>query len=86
LLASGEPNDGALSINADARVLGATLRGGEQLSYAAEPTRYLYLVPSGPVKVNGIAAAKGDGIAITGEESVTIEATDDAELVLVDAR
>src|SRR5207342_1405471 len=33
LLASGEPNDGALSINADARVLGATLRGGEQLSY-----------------------------------------------------
>jgi redox-sensitive bicupin YhaK (pirin superfamily) len=86
LLASGDPDDGALSINADARILGATLRGGEQLNYAADPTRHLYLVPSGQVKVNGIAAAKGDGIAITGEESVTIEAADDAELVLVDAR
>jgi redox-sensitive bicupin YhaK (pirin superfamily) len=86
LLASGDASDGALSINADARVLGATLRGGEQLTYAADPTRHLYLVPSGPVKVNGVAAAKGDGIAITGEDSLTIEAADDAELVLVDAR
>ena len=56
------------------------------LTYAADPERHLYLVASGPVRVNGVAASKGDGIAITGEEALTIEASDDAELVLVDAR
>ena len=86
LLASGDPTDGALSIHADARVLGATLRGGGQLSYAADPARHLYLVASGPIRVNGVDAAKGDGIAITEETSLSIEAEGDAELVLVDAR
>jgi hypothetical protein len=38
------------------------------------------------VRVNGKSAGKGDGIAITGEGSLTIEAVGDAELVLVDAR
>ena len=43
------------------------------------------MVASGPVRVNGVAAAARDGIAITGESSLTIEAEDGAELVLVDA-
>jgi hypothetical protein len=36
--------------------------------------------------VNGIEAGPRDGVAITGEDRVSIEAQDDAELVLVDAR
>jgi hypothetical protein len=36
--------------------------------------------------VNGIEAGPRDGVAITGEEKVTITAEDDSELVLVDAR
>ena len=36
--------------------------------------------------VNGTEAAARDGIAINGEPTVTIEAQEDAELVLVDAR
>ena len=86
ILASGDARDEALTIHADARILGATLHGGESLSYVADPARHLYLVASGDVRVNGIAAAKGDGIAVTGEESLEIEAASDAELVLVDAR
>jgi redox-sensitive bicupin YhaK (pirin superfamily) len=86
LLASGDPTDGVLSIHADARVLGATLRGGGQLSYVADPARHLYLVASRPVRVNGVDAAKGDGIAITGETSLSIEAEGETELVLVNAR
>jgi redox-sensitive bicupin YhaK (pirin superfamily) len=86
LLASGDPADGALSINADARVLGTTLAAGAALDYAADPARHLYLVASAPVQVNGINAGARDGIAITGEDRVTIVAGDgDAELVLVDA-
>ena len=86
LLASGDPDDGALTIHADARVLGATLSGGKSLSYDADPARHLYLVPSAKVRINGVEANARDGVAITGEERITIEAEADAELVLVDAR
>jgi redox-sensitive bicupin YhaK (pirin superfamily) len=86
LLASGDSADGALTINADARILGATLKAGESLCYDTNAERHLYLVPSGSVRVNGEAASARDGVAITGEPLVTIEADEDAELVLVDAR
>ena len=86
LLASGGPEENALTINADARVLGATVKAGESIEFDASPERHLYLVPSGRVRVNGVAARPRDGIAITGEEQLRIEAEDDAELVLVDAR
>jgi hypothetical protein len=86
LLASGDPDNGALAINADARVLGATVKAGESIEFEASPERHLYLVPSGRVRVNGVAARPRDGIAIAGEEHLRIEAEDDAELVLVDAR
>ncbi|NUT01670.1 MAG: hypothetical protein HOP96_11920, partial [Sphingomonas sp.] len=49
-------------------------------------SRHLYLVPSGRVEVNGAAASARDGIAITGEQKISITAEDDSELVLVDAR
>lgn len=86
LLASGDPGDGALTIHADARVLGTTLAAGENLTYEPDPARHLYLVPSAKVRINGREANASDGVAITGEDRITIEAEADAELVLVDAR
>ncbi len=86
LLASGDPRDDALTINADARVLGATVTAGGSIGIDAEPSRHLYLVPSARVRVNGIEAGPRDGVAITGEDRIEIEAEEDAELVLVDAR
>jgi redox-sensitive bicupin YhaK (pirin superfamily) len=86
LLASGDAADGALAINADARILGATVKAGEAIELDASPDRHLYLVPSGRVKVNGLTAQPRDGVAVTGEDKVRIEAEEDAELVLVDAR
>ena len=86
LLASGDADDGALTIHADARVLGATVRAGESIQVDADPERHLYLVPSGRITVNGTAAGPRDGGAITGEDKLRIVAVDDAELVLVDAR
>ena len=74
-----------MTINADARLLGATVKAGESIEIDASPERHLYLVPSGRVKVNGIAAESRDGVAITGENRLTIHAEEDAELVLVDA-
>ena len=86
LLASGDADDGTLTIHADARILGATLKAGSEIAIDADPERHLYLVPSGRVRVNGVEAGPRDGVAITGESRVTIEAEDEAELVLVDAR
>jgi hypothetical protein len=86
LLASGNKDDGALTIHADARILRATVKAGNSIVYDADPARHLYLVPSGKVRVNGQEANPRDGVAITGESKVTIEAEQDSELVLVDAR
>jgi quercetin 2,3-dioxygenase len=86
LLASGTGDDGVLHINSDARILGATLKAGETLEYAADPARHLYLVPSAKIDVNGTKAEKRDGVAITAVDKVTVTAEEDAELVLVDAR
>jgi redox-sensitive bicupin YhaK (pirin superfamily) len=86
LLASGDPGDGALTINADAKVLGATIKEGSRIAYDTDPARHLYLVSSGKVRVNGQEANPRDGVAITGESRVEIEAEEEAELVLVDAR
>lgn len=87
-LASGDPPDGALTIHADARLLGATLRSGGTIDLDVDPARHQYLVASAPVTVNGVSAAARDGIAITGETRLSIAAgaESDAELVLVDAR
>ena len=88
ILASGDAErDGALPIRCDARVLAATLAAGESVTYPADPARHQYLVaPSGRIRVNGLEANPRDGVAITGETSITVEAFDDAEVVMVDSR
>ena len=87
-LASGNPEDGALNIHADARVLGANLPVGATVELALDPARHQYLVASGPVTVNGVEAGPRDGIAITGEDRIAVvsEGDEAVELVLVDAR
>lgn len=86
-LASGQGEPDALTIRADARVLGATLEKGESLSLSLDPARHIYLVPAtGAITVNGIDAAARDGVAITGESRIDIIATETTEIVLVDAR
>ena len=87
-LASGDPGDGTLTIHAGARLLGANLPAGQTIHVDLDPARHQYLVASAPVTVNGVFAEARDGIAVTGESRLTIEAGADldAELVLVDAR
>ena len=87
-LASGVANDDdALPIRTDASVLGATVKAGESVTYTPrDPSRHLYLVPAtGKVQIEDIEASARDGVAITQQDSVTITALEDSELVLVDA-
>ncbi|WP_447723900.1 pirin family protein [Sphingomonas koreensis] len=86
-LASGfEEDDDALPIRADARVLGATIRAGESLTHSVGEGRYAYLVPAvGKIEIDGQPFDARDGAALTGGQTVTIKAIEDAEIVLVDA-
>jgi len=85
-LASGLPQDaGALRIESDARVLGATLATGQRIEYPLSSARYGYLVPArGRLLVNSRPVGERDGIAITGEMGITILAIEPAEILLVD--
>lgn len=88
VLASGDPEgDKSLPIRSDAKILAATVPAGETVVYEAAPWRHQYLVATGgKIRVNGQEANSRDGIAITGEEAITVEALEDVELVMVDAR
>jgi redox-sensitive bicupin YhaK (pirin superfamily) len=85
VLASWFAVDGdALRIRADARVLGATLLAGSELTYTIGNFRHAYLAPAqGVVTVNNQRLKVGDGIAASDETAVTIAAQTDAEIVLV---
>ena len=86
-LASGfEGDEDALPIRADARVLGATIKAGESLTHNVGEGRYAYLVPAvGKIEIDGQVFDARDGAALTGGQTVTITAIEDAEIVLVDA-
>ncbi|MBL4717546.1 MAG: pirin family protein [Erythrobacter sp.] len=88
VLASGDAEaDDALPIRTDAKVAAATLAKGQSAVWNTSGQRHQYLVaPKGRVTVNGHEAQPRDGIAVTGESEIVVEALDDAEIVLVDAR
>ncbi len=88
VLASGDAEaDDALPIRTDAKVAAATLAKGQSAVWTTSGERHQYLVaPKGRVTVNGREAQPRDGIAVTGESEIVVEALDDAEVVLVDAR
>ena len=85
ILASGHAEDGDVPhIYQDARVLGATLDKGDRVTHRLDGRR-AYLVPAkGAVTVNGVAVTERSGLAADGEASLVIEASEDAEIVLVE--
>jgi redox-sensitive bicupin YhaK (pirin superfamily) len=88
VLASGRDGDkekGALWINQDAALLGATLPAGTAVSHVIESGRRAYLVSAqGTLRVNGTEVGERDGVAISGESAITIEAIGDAEVLIAD--
>lgn len=91
ILAGGRDGDaeaGALPLHANAAVLAARLAPGESTTYTLGEGRAAYLVAAtGSITVNGHAAAARDGVAISDERVIVIEAgPEEAELVLVDVR
>jgi hypothetical protein len=85
LVASRDGRDGSVLIHQDADLYAGLLAAGEAVAHTTERIRKAWVqVASGAVTVNGENLAAGDGAAIAYEESVTIRATADSELLLFD--
>ena len=85
VLASGTGEQDSLTINQDAKVLGATLKAGERLDYEVTEGRHGYLVlAAGKAELNGKVLNARDGAAITGAERLELKGVEDAEIVFVD--
>jgi quercetin 2,3-dioxygenase len=84
-VASGGQNNGALSINQDVTFYVSKLRGGDQISHQLGDTRkaFLYVI-EGELSVNGQALESGDQARITESEALTLEATAESEIILID--
>lgn len=85
-LASGLAEDrDALPIRANARLVAATLKAGQDAEYLIAPGRKVYLVPaSGRIQVNGVTASAGDGVAIRDESRLQVTAEQESEIILID--
>ncbi|MBA4274147.1 MAG: hypothetical protein C0436_00695 [Alphaproteobacteria bacterium] len=73
----------ALMIHQDAAVWGGRLHTGQLLTHPLAGSAYL-LVSEGAVRIGEVVVGKGDAVISRGETTLSIEAVNDAELVLID--
>lgn len=86
VLASGYGDDGALVINADARLLAATLSTGQEITLILKKETVAYLVPAkGNILINDVVVNARDGVGLEGGETYAIQATQDCELVVIES-
>jgi redox-sensitive bicupin YhaK (pirin superfamily) len=85
LIASPDGHDGSVTIHQDARLYAGLLDGLEQAVYPLPAGRKVYLhLAQGELNVNGVALKAGDGLRITDEELITLNAGRQAEVLLFD--
>ncbi len=84
-VASRDGREGSMTIHQDATLSLATLQTGEALSRPFDAHRHGWLqVLRGRVSVGGFELVAGDGLALSDERELTINALDRAELLLFD--
>lgn len=84
VVSSGEV-PGTLAIDQDATLFISTLPAGQTVTHLSRPGRraYLYLVAGG-LDLNGTPLQAGDQARLVDEPRLQLEATEDAELILLD--
>jgi quercetin 2,3-dioxygenase len=76
LVASPDGADGSLTIHQDARLYLASLLPGQEVAHGIQPGRAAWLqVLRGNVKLLGNDLSAGDGVAITDENTVAVQAS-----------
>lgn len=85
LIASPDGSDGSVTIHQDARLYASLLDDNASITHALHPGRsaYLHLI-RGQLTVNGQRLGTGDALKITGEQMITADQAEAAELLLFD--
>ncbi len=85
LVASPDGADGSMTIHQDARLYLASLLPGQAVSHEIKSGRAAWLqVLQGTVKLLGNDLSAGDGVAITDENTVVVQATIPSAVLLFD--
>ena len=83
LIGSRDGRDGSLTIHQDVDLYASVLSPGKSVSLSGVTGRRVFVqVVEGGLEVNGQELAAGDGLQMENESSVTLTATDEAELLL----
>src|SRR6267378_111389 len=85
LVASPDGADGSLTIHQDARLYLASLLPGQAVAHPIEPGRAAWLqVLRGNVNLLGNDLSVGDGVAVTDENAISVQAAVPSEVLLFD--
>jgi quercetin 2,3-dioxygenase len=85
LVASPDGRDGSLTINQDAAVYLSTLDANQRLSHELAAGRHAWLqILRGAVALNGDTLTAGDGVAVSEERGLSIQAAQPSEVMLFD--
>lgn len=85
LVAAKNGLEGAIFLHQDAKLYAGTLPQGESFSYTLQPQRHAWVqVARGEISANGNNLNAGDGIAISDETNLVLEANTEAEVLLFD--
>ena len=85
VVASPDGRDGSLTIQQDASIFLSTLTTGARILHEIAPQRHAWLqVLRGNVEAGGHFLAAGDGLAVSQESALSIEAKQNSEVMLFD--
>lgn len=86
LVASPDGRDGSVTVHQNASLYVATLNRGQQVGFALPKSRFGWVqLARGEASLNGELLAEGDGVAITGVDTLTLAGqAENSELLLFD--
>jgi len=85
LVASRNGREGSLTIHQDVDLYATLLEGGGKVAHVLAPGRHAWVqVTRGSVTLNGQAMDAGDGAAVSGEKSLELSASENAEVLIFD--
>jgi redox-sensitive bicupin YhaK (pirin superfamily) len=85
VIASPRGEAGAVTIHQDVSLYVSLLSPGQQVSHSFSAGRHGWLqVAQGSVELNQLKLKQGDGAAISGEDSISVQGIDESEILLFD--
>lgn len=85
LIGSRNGRDGSITIHRDVDLYASILTDGESTQHEVREGRGIWVqVTAGTLSVNGVDVRAGDGLSITGQDTLRLLATEKAEFLLFD--